>query len=60
MKILNPISFKKWKMPKGKLSCKWVKTRNKYQCYAGGKYIYAASGDTKEEALTEFRRHYEE
>jgi hypothetical protein len=38
-------------LPKGKLSVRWVKSRNFYQCYVGGRYLTGAAGETEQEAL---------
>jgi hypothetical protein len=59
MKILNSIPFKKFKMPVGKLTVKWVSSRNVYQCYIGGRYVAAASGDTREDAILGLHKIYE-
>jgi hypothetical protein len=59
MKLLNQEPFRKWKLPRGKLTCKWVKSRNVFQCYAGGKYIPTASGNTEREAWEGLSERYE-
>ena len=51
MKIINEEPRTKDELPKGKISVRWVKYRNKNQVYIGGKSVPCCSGDTPEDAL---------
>ena len=59
MRILNLQTAPKPALPKGKVTVRWVKSRNAYQVYVGGRYLLAASGDYPEDAIEAMRQGYD-
>ena len=49
----------KTKLPKGKLSLRWVQARNVIQCYLSGRYLDGCNGGTDEEAIEALISYYE-
>lgn len=46
-------------LPKGKLTAKWVSSRNVIQIYLSGRYLTGASGEDLEDAIGELLCFYE-
>ena len=58
MKIIYTTSPRE-KLPKGKLTARWVYSRAVYQVYAGRDYLLGASGVNEEEVWQNIRLSYD-
>lgn len=58
MKIISELPKMEKKQIKGAVSIRFVYGRGVYQLYCGGRYVLGCSGETQEDCLDYFDRHY--